>query len=158
MHGEDYYSLSAYERTSSAGAPPRTLEHEVLLRSFAIIPTTVPIILPSPPAPTHECMARGARVNSLIFSLSVRFKRQELPWAPHGASWPMAHAWFWALTFGSVHSTALLPRQVCLSDLPQIRCRRSPRDSCLILSMPTYPGCPCLFAESGVLGLPVMPW
>lgn len=43
----------------SAGATPRTLDHEVLLRSFAInnlvptetpnYPTTVPIILPSPP-------------------------------------------------------------------------------------------------------------
>ena len=158
MHGEDYYSLSAYERTSSAGAPPRTLEHEVLLRSFAIIPTTVPIILPSPPAPTHECMARGARASSWKFSVSVS-RGKSSPGrrtVPHGP-W-LTHGFGHSDLFGSLHSTALLPRQVCLSDLPQIRCRRSPRDSCLILSMPTYPGCPCLFAESGVLGLPVMPW
>ena len=59
-----HYSLSVYLRGCYPAVTPRTLEHEVLLRSFAISPTTVPIILPSPPAPTHECMARGARANS----------------------------------------------------------------------------------------------
>ena len=81
----------------------------------------VPTSTPPPAAPTHECMARGARANSLNSLCPFQEAR-----APLGAArCLMAHG---SHMVGHCPSAAPIPPRCChdecLSDLSQIRCEK----------------------------------